>query len=912
MSQENNERRKKKKVIRQDWNPHWIVSLLLKIWMVIFSAGKIILGAAATVLMICVICGLVFAGLLGDYLQNDVYPEADLVLEDYDSDASSFIYCINERGEIELLQNVYGSVSYQHASHDEIPQALKDAAVAIEDKRFYEHQGVDWITTVKAFANMFLGDETVGGSSITQQLIKNVTQDDSVTIQRKILEFFRAAVVEKRYDKNTILEAYLNVIFLGNKSRGVKSAAATYFGKEVKMLTIAECASLIGITNNPSIYDPYSTKVYAFGPNDEPMDGRQRNRYRQEIILGQMLEQEYITQEEYDAAMAQELVFKDGIADADRLVTCTNEACGYENIASTFVTDETGSYCPECKTQVNLVVTSSEEVYSWFVDTVLEDVAKDLAARDGVEWNDNTYEIYMDLISRGGYHIYTTLDKTVQEQIDLIYQDLDQIPDTYSGQQLLSGIVVVDNRTGDVVGLAGNVGEKTVFDAFSIATDSKLQSGSSIKPLSVYAPGFEVEAISPVSVVKDLPINYTDGPYPRNDNNKYSYSRTVLSAVVDSVNAAAANTLQMIGTGYSFDFARNKFGLTTLVESYKDSTGMIHSDMGIGPLAMGAQTFGVSLREMTAAFATFASDGYHREARTYKKVYDSEGNVVLDNTQDSEKILSDKTVNYMNYCLVNAVRSGTGFGAAMSGMEVAGKTGSTSSYRDRWFCGFTGYYTAAVWMGYETPEPIRLVNESGNPAPRLWKKVMQPLHEGKSSMSLYSTADMSYVTVCLDSGKVATDACKADVRSDVLSRVSSAYAYWEDIPKETCDKHIAMDYCNEGNGIATQYCKHFAAATGTASFTTRVLTKMTQREIDDIMKAKKYGLNENFFRDDYIYLIKNDGTDGSFKGLNGNINKFVDAPYQACTVHTKEAWNAYAAQNPDVAAAIVAAYEGAA
>ena len=894
MSQEKRKRRKKAE--RQEWKPHWILGLLLKAWMAVFTAAKIAVGAVATVLMVCVICGCVFVGLLGDYLQEDVYPEADLVLEDYDSDESSFIYCVNEDGEIEMLQNIYGNISYQHASSDEIPQALKDAAVAIEDKRFYEHQGVDWITTVKAFANMFLGDNTVGGSSITQQLIKNVTQDDSVTIQRKVLEFFRATVVEKRYDKDTILEAYLNVIYLGNKCRGVKSAAATYFGKELKMLTTAECASLIGITNNPSLYDPYGTKVYPFGSEEEEMDGKQRNRYRQEIILAQMHEQGYLTDEEYEEALAQELVFKDGIADEDRLATCPNDACGYENIAKTFLSDENGNYCPVCGTEVELIVNSSEDVYSWFVDTVLEDVAMDLAERDGMEWNDDTYQLYMDMISRAGYHIYTTLDKRVQAQIDLIYEDLNEVPDSYSGQQLLSAIVIVDNRTGDVVGLSGNVGEKTVFDAFNIATDSELQSGSSIKPLSVYAPGFELGSITPATVVKDLPINYDDGPYPRNDNYKYSYSRTILSAIRSSVNASAASTLQMIGTGYSFEFAKEKFGLSTLVESYTDSYGINHSDVGIGPLAMGAQTFGVSIRDMTAAFATFANNGVYREARTYTKVYDTEGNLVLDNTQDSEEILSEKTVKYMNYCLVQAVKGGTGSRANMSMTEVAGKTGSTSSYRDRWFCGYTGYYTAAVWMGYEIPEPIRLVNYSGNYAPIMWKKVMEPLHQGYAWKDLYTTYGMSYVEVCLDSGMLATDACKNDIRSETLPRTEKAYAYWEDLDHTYCDKHVELDYCTVGGGVASEYCLHFAEVDETVKIEKKALTKMTQKEIDEIMKAKRYGLYEDFFRDDYIYLVDKNGKDLAFKGLNGNVNKDVDAPYLVCPVHTQQAWEEYQAQ----------------
>lgn len=889
---------KRVKPERQKWKPHWLVSLLLKIWMFVFTAAKIAIGAVATVFMICIICGLVFAGLLGDYLQEDVYPQAELVLEGYDSDKSSFIYWVDEEGEIQQLQNIYGSISYQHASSDEIPQALKDAAVAIEDKRFYEHQGVDWITTVKAFANMFLGDETVGGSSITQQLIKNVTHDDSVTIQRKVLEFFRASVVEKRYDKDTILEAYLNVIFLGNKCRGVKSAAATYFGKEVKMLTPAECASLIGITNNPSLYDPYSIKEFEFGPDDKVMNGFERNKYRKEIILEQMYLQEYLTEEEFEAAMDQEIVLKDGIDDEDRLTTCPDDACGYEHLAKSFVT-ESGNYCPVCGTEVELIKSSSQSVYSWFVDTVLEDVAKDLAERDGMDWNDDTAAIYMDLISRGGYHIYTTFDKKVQDQVDAIYENLDEIPDTYSAQQLESAIVVIDNRTGDIVAMAGGVDKKTIFDAFNIATDSELQSGSSIKPLSIYAPAFEIGAITPATVVKDLPLNYDDGPYPLNDSRTYSYSRTILSAVRSSVNASAAHTLDMIGTGYSYSFAKDKFRLSTLIEHYTDAGGLEHSDIGIGPLAMGAQTFGVSVRDMSCAFATFANNGVYREGRTYTKVYDSDGNLVLDNVQESEQILSEKAVTYMNYCLVNAVSSGTGTRAWFRGTEIAGKTGTTSSSRDRWFGGYTGYYTAAVWVGYKIPEAINIVGGNYNAAPELWKKVMQPLHEGKEWKDLYTSKGMSYVSVCLDSGLLATDACRNDVRTEDLSRVErDILVFWEDRPYKACDKHVEVEFCTAGGGVATEYCQHFAEVDPEIKIETKGLVKMTQEEIDEIMKAKRYKLEENFFRDDYIYLVDKNGKDKSFKGLNNNVNKDVEAPYLVCPVHTKEAWEAYQAANP--------------
>jgi len=899
MSQEN---KKRKKAPRQDWKPHWIVSVLLKVWMFVFTTAKIAIGAAATVLIICLICGLVFVGILGDYLQEDIMPYADLVLEGYDVDQSSFIYCVDENGQIKLLQNIYGEVSFQHATFDEIPKALKNAAVAIEDKRFYEHQGVDWITTVKAFGNMFFSDSTVGGSSITQQLVKNVTHDDSVTIQRKVLEFFRAAVLEQRYDKDTILEAYLNVIWLGNNCKGVKSAAATYFGKELELLTPAECASLIGITNNPSLYDPYSTNVYPFGPDKEMMNGMQRNRYRQEIILDQMLIQGYLTEEEHAEAIAQQLVLKDGIDDEDRLATCPNETCGYHDVAKNFVKDDNGGYCPVCGTETELYESSSQSVYSWIVDTVYEDVAKDLAARDGLAWNDDTEILYKEMISRSGYHIYTTLDERIQAQVDAIYENLEEIPETYSGQQLQSAIVVIDNRTGDIVALSGGVDEKTVFDAFNIATDSELQSGSSIKPLSIYAPAFELGAISPATVVKDLPLVYEDDdPYPLNDNRRYSYSRTILSAVQNSVNAAAANTLDMIGTGYSFEFAKEKFGLSTLVQNYIDPSGREHSDIDIGPLALGAQTFGVSIRDMSSAFATFANNGVHREARTYTKVYDSEGNLVLDNTQDSQQILSEKTVNYMNYCLTYAVRYGTGGGAYFTGTEIAGKTGTTSSNRDKWFCGFTGYYTAAVWCGYEVPEEINLVGGSYNPAARLWRKVMEPIHSGKEWKDVYTTDNMYTVSVCLDSGMQATDACRSDIRTEEFPRVESGIrVYWEDRPTEPCDKHVLVDYCITGGGVATEYCKHFAEAYAAQAdsgeevvIEEKSLVKMTEDELEEILKAKDHRLDENCLRDDYIYLVDDDGNPKNFKGLEEGINEDVDAPYLVCPMHTQEAWENY-------------------
>ena len=249
---------------RQDWNPHWIIKLLYTAFSLAVSLLKIAVGAAATVLMILVICGIVFVGTLGDYLQDEILTEAqDWSIDDYDVEETSFMYYVDSRGKVQQLQQIFTTTDRQWVELEDIPEDLIHATVAIEDKRFYEHQGVDWITTVKACLNMFFGgDSQFGGSTITQQLLKNVTNAKSVTVQRKVMEIFRAQVFEREYDKDVILEQYLNRIYLGRGCYGVKSAAAEYFGKELQSLTTAECASLISITNNPSLFNPFSDNEF--------------------------------------------------------------------------------------------------------------------------------------------------------------------------------------------------------------------------------------------------------------------------------------------------------------------------------------------------------------------------------------------------------------------------------------------------------------------------------------------------------------------------------------------------------------------------------------------------------------------------------------------------------------------------
>ncbi len=875
----------KKKLPRQDWQLPVSVNTLKRVWHIAASVLKVIAGGLITVLLIGIVCGFVFAGILGDYLQEDILPMASMDIEDVEMEKNSNMFYVDENGDIQVYQQIFATTSSKWADLADIPEDLVHAAIAIEDHRFYTHQGVDWVTTIKACARMFFGDDSVGGSSITQQLIKNLLlfedeSADDVTVQRKVLEIFRALQLEKRYHKDTIMEMYLNCIYLGQGCRGVRSAAETYFGKELELLTTAECASLISITNSPTYYDPYQNF--------------ENNKKRKEDVLWAMRAYGWLEEDEYEAAIAQELVLKPGVDDADRLASCDNEACDYRGLVSTYRKENSVYYCPKCDTQTAVLKDNSKSVYSYFGDTVLEDVAKALAEQAGFQWNSSTREMMMQQIQKAGYSIYTTFDKKVQDSVDAIYTDLSKIPDTRGGQQLQSAMVIIDNRSGDIVAMAGGVGEKTEHDAWNRATDSERQSGSSIKPLTVYAPAFESGAITPATVIKDLPVSYDgNSPYPLNDTRTYSYARTIYRAVVRSVNAAAANTLDKSGASYAFKFAKEKFGLDTLVESYVDAGGMVHSDIGIGPLAMGAQTHGVTVRDMSSAFATFANEGVYRSGRTFTKVYDSKGNLVLDNTQQTEQILSKKTVDYMNYCLTAATNEGTGTEADLFpayGVSTAGKTGTSGDNKDRWYCGFTGYYTAAVWCGFDDPEVINCITVN-NPAAYLFNKVMGPLHAGKSNIMLYSGSKLQSVKMCLSSGKLATDACTGDIRlvsplnpSDFIV-TSDAVVYPEDMPKQTCDKHVLVDYCS-GGGVATAACYQHAKLDASVRIQKRGLVKMTQNDINEILKAAPYSLLSDYLRDDYVYYINADGSDGWFRGIRNNLQQSVKAPYKVCPTHT--------------------------
>ena len=476
--------------------------------------------------------------------------------------------------------------------------------MAIEDKRFFQHSGADWLRSMKASASLVLGgSSTYGASTVTQQLVKNLTNDNEVTVRRKLVEIFRALEMEKQYSKEDIMEWYLNTIYLGEQSYGVRTAAYTYFGKDVSELDLAECASLIAITNNPSIFDPYiSEKTKA------------KNKERQTDILYEMWQQGYITENEYQNAKNEELQFQ------------------YADSSS-----ETGD---------------NSDYYSYFVDQVIRDVVNDLANATGYDT-----EVINRMILGGGYQIYSTIDVDVQNAAEEVYEDLDNIPKTDSTyQQLQSGIVIIDNETGDIAAIVGGVGQKEGSLTLSRATQSLLSPGSTIKPLAVYAPALEMGLITPATVYDDTPFTFGSSPWPKNEDDTYHGLTNILTAMKRSTNTVAVKVLDDVGLDYAYHYAVNDMHLDTLVDQY-ELNGVNYTDKSYWSLALGGMVRGVTIRDLTAAYASIENKGTYREARTYTKVLDSDGNVVLDNTQSSNENMSEKTAYYLTYMMEETVKA---------------------------------------------------------------------------------------------------------------------------------------------------------------------------------------------------------------------------------------------------------------
>ena len=752
--------------------------------------GKItlwVLVIAATLAVIAAISGSIFMTKFSEYLKTDVIPRAEEYAESMNLDSitlaqTSIIYYTDPAtGESRELQKLYATQNRIWVSYDQIPQDMVNAAVAIEDKRFPEHNGVDWLRTLSAVRNFLGGDSSFGASTITQQLIKNLSKDDETTVNRKVQEIFRALAVEERYTKNEIMEWYLNTIYLGEGCYGVQSAAQVYFAKDVSELTPAECASIIAITNNPSLYDPYLRP--------------KNNRERQLTILSEMYKQGYFKSEaEYNEAKSQEMVFRNGNYD-DKTFRCS--ACTFKGTSEDYVLGDDGQYyCPWCG-EPNYAVDDSN-VYSYFVDTVYRDVIRDLCDKYEI-----TSQAAEQKLLTGGYRIYATINPDVQHIVDAVYENTDNVPDTISIQQLQSAITVVDNATGDVVAICGGVGKKEYPLSYNRA-EAKLPTGSSIKPIAVYAPALEAGVVTPATAFEDSPF---DGNWPQNDSRSYSGMCLVQRGVTASLNTISVKTLNALGLQESYDFLTQKLGITTLVD-HVTIGGRDYTDIAYAPLALGELTYGLTVREMTQAFATFPNMGTFREARTYTRVEDSEGKLVLDNSQESHTAVSDRTAFYVNNLLTDAVSAGTGTAAYKDNVVVAGKTGTSGNNQSRWFAGYTPYYTAVVWCGYDEPEQVILSGSYTNPAIRMWRQVMDPLHEDLEYRSFTEVSGYGWYSVCSDCGGYATEACQKDNRGNNRGRTTSVRLFYEDAPSFTCTCHTLVKICGESGKIANEFCEH--------------------------------------------------------------------------------------------------------
>lgn len=691
-----------------------------------------------TIVLIFVITMAMLACMAAAYIKNVILPEADLQLDEVNPNlTSTMLYRDLETGNYVKMQDLYGEENRVWVDIDDMPQNLLDAAVAIEDKRFYDHNGVDWIRTTKAILCMFTGSDIQGGSTLTQQLIKNITTEDDVTVKRKIMEIFRALEFEKNYSKEDILEWYLNYIYLGQRCNGVYTASYKYFGKHVSELSLAECASLIGITNNPSKYDPLGHLEITDEETGEVTTSRDFNKQRQELILDAMLEQGYITQEEHDAAVAEELNFDNGK-----------------------------------DTEAN------STVYTWYEDAVIDQVLEDL--QEAYDWSE---EYAKTQLFSGGLEIYTCMNPDVQAAVDEIYNNRENLNYTSStGQALQSAITVVDNKTGDVVALAGGVGEKTTSRGWNRAIDSIRPPGSSIKPLSVYAPAIELGYITPSSTYVDSPDE--DG-WPKNATGKYQGTVSIAKAVRESINTVAVKVLEDVGAQTSYEFMRDRFRVTSLVES-RTIEGQNYTDIGRAQLALGGLTDGVSTYEMAAAYSVFPRMGTYMEPRLYSMVLrKSDDKVILDNTQVTDpNALSERTCYYMTQMLQDVVTGpsgATGTRANFSGQDIAGKTGTTTSRKDLWFAGYTPYYTAVVWTGYDQQE--RLASGLGNPSTTLWRQVMEKVHSGLpyKEFTQPDQSQMKAVTVCSVSGCLPGAACSG--------HLTTQYFFADDVPTKTCTVH---------------------------------------------------------------------------------------------------------------------------
>lgn len=656
-----------------------------------------------TVIMVCIFAGIILTVSAVSYIIGIANEPLGIDLEAKSLNLTSFIYCENpETGKFEEYQTLYDTENRVWVDFDEIPKAMKDAIIAIEDKRFEEHNGVDWIRTGGAVLNLFTGQDSYGGSTITQQLIKNVTLDNDVSLTRKIREIFRALKLEDEYNKDQILEAYLNVVNFGNNCQGVQAAAKLYFDKDISDCSIAECAAIAGITQNPSLWNPL---VYP-----------ENNKERREDVLYEMYNQGKITEVEYN----------DALEESENM-----EFVGFR-------------YSDEDEDDD----TDTQE-WNWYIDVMFRDLRRDLAEKYNITEDAAEEKIYTE-----GLKIYCAMDIEMQE----FMEDTALSVSSFASDEDLQTAFTLVESDGRIVGTVGSSDEregKLLFDR----ANTPLQPGSSIKPVLPYPSAIEQEKLNYSSLVEDQPYDkwaYYNGQWHSGPNNVYGYYNdymTVADAIEWSSNAVAVRVLDLAGVSYCYDKATNGFGFENL-DPEQDS-------VNLGGLTLGGLSGGVTVREMASAYNYLITGGKYYEPYTYYYVTDQNDNIILDNrSNDGVQVYSEETAGIMNRLLhynVTTAQHTQAWRARVSGWDIIGKTGTSDEDKDSWFCGCSPYASLAVWTGYDEPQTIT-GNGSINSI-TIFQKVMAEYLSDKKNINYELPETIISARYCKDTGLLASSSC---------------------------------------------------------------------------------------------------------------------------------------------------------
>ena len=651
-----------------------------------------------------------------------------------------------------IIAELSGDENRKIITLDQMSPYLKNAYIAIEDERFYKHNGVDLKRTAHAIVTFVthVGKSSFGGSSITQQLVKNITKDDANQgkegMTRKIKEWAKAYQIERMISKDQILELYLNIIFVGSGNYGVEVGSGYYFNKTAADLDLAECAYLAGINSAPNKYDPYGAEGY-----NENQEKKDKINKKTKTVLYQMLDQGYITQEEYDSACKE-----------------VDEGLKFSESKSLGV------------------------VYSAHTDATINQVIEDISNTKGISTS-----LAKNYLYSSGLTIYSTQDTSVQKAMEDEFADTSKYAiksrenkdenDEFVSSQ--AAMVVINNENGYVVGCTGELGTKSMSRGLNRATQSTRQTGSSIKPIADLLPGIEEGIINPATVYYDVQSEFRDGAQvykPKNDGYKYLGKRTLRQAITTSQNIPFVKVMAELGVGRSKEYMK-KMGVTSLSDT---------NDVGLS-YAIGGLYWGISPLQMAGAYATIANNGVYRKPLFYTKVEDSQGKVVIEPEQTSERVCSEQTAYIVKNMLTSVVKDsgGTASYCAISGMDVAAKTGTTNNNNDRWLCGFTNYYSAATWYGFDKDEEVRYSGR--NPAGQLWSAVMKTIHSGKEGSSFADPGGIVRLTVCRETGKIASDKC-SDKYTEIFAEGK--------IPGK-CDAHSdGVKICIDTNLLANEFC----------------------------------------------------------------------------------------------------------